>query len=201
MWQVHRLEWKTQIMNDIAVFESADIKKTKLDILSGQPDFSRGYVDGTLNIDKMIKICPRTYDAMVGCHIYSYLKAGNQYIPINLGWIENGAVITYNDLLPGRFGGHLRTPEEKGTFTPPNRIEDDIWYSANIADMQAYFEIKSEMHPQILYVEAPYGFGNIKPFNGMPKPRNKHFQYAVFWFGMAALLAALLGFSWWRKTR
>jgi surfeit locus 1 family protein len=205
LWQVDRLAWKTTVLNQIEKHTDVNIITTRLDIQKHTDTFRRGYLDGSLNMHKIIYVQPRTYNKKVGAHIYASFKIKNkQFIIVNLGWLENGNVFTYPDFLPGRLGGHLRPYEKQNSFTPANNPRKNMWYFANIESFSEHFNIPEEqIFPMILYVETGYKLGNAQPFDASttPKPRNKHLQYAIFWFGMSALWLGLSIFAYIKLRR
>jgi surfeit locus 1 family protein len=200
LWQVNRLKWKTRILNEIAQYEEIDASTMPLDIKNGD-EFEKGFLKGRFVDTGLapIKIAPRTHDGAVGFHIIRPFKTDDGlYLLVNTGWVSNEwPHFPKIHFEPVTIQGYLRNQEETGVFTPPNRPKDNLWYSINIDQMAKYYDLPFENY--ILYGQGDYTLPT--PFNDMPKPRNKHFQYAVFWFGMAGVLALLLGFSWWRKPR
>lgn len=203
LWQVDRLAWKTNIITQMDSYQAIDITSTQIKLDDDATNgFKRGYIDGTFkgNLDTVIQLCPRTYDSAVGCHVYSVIKTSQgPSVIVNLGWLESNQTITVPDIAPQRWGGYMRTPDDKGSFTPNNRPNENLWYWADIAAMKQALNIKGDIYPQVLYLEMPYQFGNLKPFQGLPQPRNKHRQYAIFWFGMSGLWLALCGFAFYRS--
>jgi cytochrome oxidase assembly protein ShyY1 len=90
--------------------------------------------------------------------------------------------------------GVLRWPEAPGWFVAAHSLSDDLWF---VRDQHA--------------MAAAYGWGEVAPFyidqeapvpaGGLPRPaplkanlRNEHFQYALTWFGLAAVLAIVATF-------
>jgi cytochrome oxidase assembly protein ShyY1 len=96
--------------------------------------------------------------------------------------------------------GVLRWPEPARFFVEAYSGRQDLWF---VRDHRA--------------MAARYGWGEVAPFyvemespgppGGVPKPaplavnlRNDHFNYAMTWFGLAAVLAIAFGF-WVRSRR
>ncbi len=95
--------------------------------------------------------------------------------------------------------GVLRWPEAPGWFVTAHSARDDLWF---VRDHLA--------------MAAAYGWGEVAPFyidqesptppGGSPRPaplkvnlRNEHLQYALTWFGLAAVLA--IAFAFWLAGR
>jgi surfeit locus 1 family protein len=96
---------------------------------------------------------------------------------------------------PIRIEGALRWPEAPGWFTPDNDTAHNLWYSRRPAAMAQALGV-GPVAPFYVAQEAPI------PPGGMPKPgrltanlRNAHLQYAITWFGLAAVLAIVF-LSW-----
>jgi surfeit locus 1 family protein len=183
-WQLNRLAWKNDILAKIEIQENIDPMSVKLD-LSDDTEFQSGYIDAQYGVSYLFKISPRTHDGEVGHHVMGKLETDDgTVVLINYGWIKNGDEVAFNDLYPGRAIGYLRTPDQAGAFTPKNSPENDLWYTIHIKDIEKHFKL-DDVHPQVLYLTS--NAGNMIAFDGLPKPRNKHMQYVIFWFGMSAV--------------
>jgi surfeit locus 1 family protein len=100
--------------------------------------------------------------------------------------------------------GALRWPERAGWFTPAGEPARNLWFARD--------------H---LAIAAAKGWGSVAPFyveqeappapGGLPRPGklvvslpNNHLQYALTWFGLAFVLAAVFGAfarAQWRERR
>lgn len=180
-----RLVWKTDIIAKIEDQEGVDPMNVPLD-LSDDTEFQSGYIDAQHGDSYLFKISPRTHDGEVGHHVIGKLKTHDGIVVlINYGWIKNGEEVTFNDLYPMRAIGYLRNPDQVGTFTPKNSPQNNLWYTIDIKDIKDHFQLDN-VHPQILYLTSNTS-SNVVAFDGLPKPRNKHMQYMIFWFGMAGV--------------
>src|SRR5437588_683341 len=81
--------------------------------------------------------------------------------------------------------GVMRWPEARGTFTPGDQPEKNLWFARDPAAMAAAkgwgnvapFYIDQEAPP------APSGLPRVGPLK--PSLPNNHLQYAVTWYGLA----------------
>jgi surfeit locus 1 family protein len=96
--------------------------------------------------------------------------------------------------------GAMRWPESRGTFTPNDNPEKNLWFARDPAGMAAAkgwgmiapFYVDQEAPP------APGGLPKVGPLKAsLP---NNHLQYAVTWYGLAlvTLISTLL---LWRARR
>jgi surfeit locus 1 family protein len=95
--------------------------------------------------------------------------------------------------------GVLRWPEQAAWFTPAADPGHNLWF---VRDPLAIARAKSwgEVAPFFIDLESPV------PPGGLPRPGplkvnlpNDHLQYALTWFGLAAVLA--VSFAFWLRSR
>jgi surfeit locus 1 family protein len=95
--------------------------------------------------------------------------------------------------------GVMRWPEQAGWFLPQADPGHNLWF---VRDPQAIARAKSwgEVAPFYIELESP------QPPGGLPRPGplqvnlpNDHLQYAITWFGLAAVLA--VSFAFWLRSR
>jgi surfeit locus 1 family protein len=96
--------------------------------------------------------------------------------------------------------GAMRWPEQRGQFTPKDEPEKNLWFDRDPATMAAA-KHWGTIAPFYIDMEAPQAAGGL-PKAGPLKASlpNNHLQYAVTWYGLAAviLIAALF---FWRSRR
>lgn len=188
-WQMDRLEWKNEILAKIEKFESVDASQTPLD-LSNPNDFQRGYIQGQFLNKSAVQIKPRTNDkGEVGYHLIATFKMRDgDNIIVNMGWYQ-GETYPSMSMATKKLMGYLRTPDETSSFTPANKPDDNQFYAINLNDLESFYDV--QLFDKILYLDSA--------FPTMQKPRNKHAQYAAFWFGMSGLLLFLALFFLYRQ--
>jgi surfeit locus 1 family protein len=89
--------------------------------------------------------------------------------------------------------GLMRPSEQRGTFTPADRPDENIFYARNVSDLAAAKGISPAVAPftiDLIASETPPG--------GLPQAgetrmsfTNNHLQYAITWYGLAAALLAV----------
>ena len=98
---------------------------------------------------------------------------------------------------PIEIAGALRWPDERQWFTPSDDPARNLWFTRDPAGIAAAKGLDPKMvAPFYVEQEAP------APPGGLPQPGklvivlpDNHLQYALTWFGLAAVLAAVFG-SW-----
>jgi cytochrome oxidase assembly protein ShyY1 len=99
--------------------------------------------------------------------------------------------------------GYIRFPETASALTPQENIAKRLWFTRDHPAMVralGWGEDKP-VAPFYIDLEAPV------PPGGIPKPgpltvhlKDDHLQYAITWFGLAAVMAIAFG-AWWRAQR
>ena len=86
-----------------------------------------------------------------------------------------------------RIGGVWRTPDAPGAFTPVPNIRQRIWYAREVKGISKADRIRIAA-PAVIEADAkanpggwPQGGQTVVNF------RNEHLQYAITWFGLAAV--------------
>jgi surfeit locus 1 family protein len=89
--------------------------------------------------------------------------------------------------------GILRKPGPKGTFTPDNEPQRNLWYWVDLDGLfaAAFGGSAPERVPALLEAEAPAPGGWPKGGATRLNLPNRHLEYAITWFGLAFALAAV----------
>ncbi len=201
-WQVKRMQWKNQIIAELdSAYNSERPDRLELDKAKDR-NFSYGLIAGIFMPDKALLIGPRTKDGKVGKDLIVPVRVHGQYdLLVNLGWTEETDIsrlpIHHAKGKGIRVTGLTRKPEWND-FTSENSPEQDLWFRADINQIAKAKDLKSP-YPFLLYAEtASYKFDAAFPNNERWYPRNKHLQYALFWYTMALALIVIyvIRFIW-----
>lgn len=203
-WQIQRLSWKNNIIAKLNTEYSKDPAQSFYqfkDFQKGQLLY--GSVRGYFIYDKEVLIGPKPLNSDIGYLIVTPLKLpSKEYLLVNRGWINQSnknqihkthrkGSITLN--------GVFRQPDWN-KFTPNNSPENDIWTKLDIQEIAEVKQI-NPIAPLMLYAEAAdKDFDLLTMQKTKWVPRNKHAQYALFWFTMAGSLLLISGL-YWRKRR
>ena len=95
--------------------------------------------------------------------------------------------------------GNLHWPDDRTGATPPNDVEGNIWFARDVAQMAQLLGTE----PVLLVlreISAPDAPVTPMPVDTSFIP-NDHLQYAITWFLLAAIWAAMTGAYLWRLRR
>ncbi len=214
-WQMHRLAWKEGLIAAIAERAHAEpVPLAAAERRGGDVEYLRVKARGTLLNDKELDFYAFDEQAGPGWHILTPL------------WIADGSVVFVNrgfvpdelkDAAKRRDGGPAgeveiiglaRKPEAAGAFTPANDAGKNIWYWRDLPAMAAAafgpetprvvpFVVDAELDPR-----PPGGW----PKGGVTRLElpNRHLEYALTWYGLAAALLgvfAVFAAARWRQPR
>lgn len=144
--------------------------------------------------------------AAQGSYLFTPLQlASGTVIFINRGFVPNNKLV--DAIRPSgeiTITGILRAPETRGLFVPENKPADGQWFTRDIAMMASHRHI-DRFAP--FYIEADSAGLDDNAAPQWPKGgitrhvvlKNDHLQYALTWFGLALVLAAMSVYSIFRK--
>jgi cytochrome oxidase assembly protein ShyY1 len=146
-------------------------------------------------------------DDVAGPGTWAFLPARlptGETVVINTGFVQNTmqdrgqqdrAVARLVTGAPLALTGYIRFPESAGALTPRENIAKRLWFTRDhlaIARALGWGEVA----PFYIDLESP------APESGIPKPgplevhlKDDHLQYAITWFGLAAVV--LIAFAVW----
>ena len=196
-WQIQRLNWKRGLLTSIneAYANPAQEIESGNDLLQaqaqqGSPFFLRTSLHGRFLIDQSVYIIPRIHDGMQGYHLITPMVLDDgAIILVNRGWVPAGMKDSDLDPAAGSHSltGLIRYPDRENAFTPANDPSENLWYTINIDEITKYLKLDQEALPFIFYPEDQTGTYPIA-LGQKPVLNNNHLSYALFWFGMAAVL-------------
>ncbi len=196
-WQVERLAWKNAILQAL---DKAYAMRIPPNLVSQDLEASARnrslFIFGTIHghfLPGEIAVRPRTHDGETGAHLYQpFSLANGGVILVNRGWVPEG----WQGRVPDgsvSLTGLARKPDRKNPFTPPNRPGAGQWYAIDLKDINILLPESGNSLPYVFYAENARSAGEDYPlgFGRDWMPPNNHLQYAIFWFTMAFILAAI----------
>ena len=214
VWQLQRLAWKQGLIDEIEARQTAEPVSMveALNLQSSDEDirYLRVQATGTfLHGDERYYYAPDSKFGP-GYEIYTpfQLAAGQGLIMVNRGYVPeplkapatraSGQLTTTQDVV-----GLLRLPGRSGAFTPDNNAADNLWFWRDFDAMTAQLTTAASGPKLSLFLDAEAAAPGGWPRGGVRKIElsNRHFGYAMTWFGLAlTLLGVYTALMWGRRN-
>ena len=199
VWQLQRLKWKEDLLARVAALQTASARPLEGVLTSGADlDFTRADVScPDLERRPMLRMFA-VRDGTAGYHLIAAcpVKAGPYAsVLVDRGFISTEQSATAmqpgRETLPGAVTGVLRKGDKATFVTPANRVSENLWYSRDVAAMAKALNVSAPA-PLFLMLETPAAL----PSGPLPAPvpadiPNRHLEYALTWFGLAAALVGV----------
>ena len=191
-WQLIRLNWKIELINEIKI----SLKDKPINLSdSSLKNYLRIQTNGVIDFEKQIFLYNLNEKGEPGFEVISPLIVKDQNYLLNRGWIpfdmKNNKTI--NKIDENKIIGILRKQRKANRFKPANNIFDNYWFTLNREDVFTFTGKK--FSPFIIYISVK---------NEFPKPKsittnisNNHKKYAITWFSLA--ISILLLYLYFRK--
>ncbi|OWV74017.1 hypothetical protein ATY76_29045 [Rhizobium sp. R339] len=203
-WQVQRLAWKRDLIArvdervhaaPVPAPAAADWGK----INAAEDEYRRMTATGTLANDRETLVYASTALGPGYWVMTPLMLADGTAILINRGFVptdRRDAASRREGELPGQveITGLLRMTEPKGSLLQANDIAADRWYSRDVAAIAQKRGINA-VAPYFIDADATPNPGGL-PVGGLTVIHfpNNHLVYAVTWYGLTAMVLALLVF-------
>jgi surfeit locus 1 family protein len=200
-WQIERLKWKTDLLEEIFIATETNLMNNRLTsgvLKTGKQNnaqFLSGYAIGSYLHSKEIFIGPRTYKGLTGYHMITPLQMeSGGILLVNRGWLPEDKIeknTRKESLSSGMLAvsGIARIPDPRGPFIPDNDVKNKEWYWIDIKSLKKAYYLEN-VAPYVLYEKqmGARAYSFPIPLGMSWVPENNHKQYAIFWFSMAGLL-------------
>lgn len=201
VWQLERLEWKSEI---IAIIDAQmALPANPLPFGDLDPDawrYRKAHVEGRFHHDKEIHMYAASSAGKPGYLIITPLeRSDGSFVLFNRGWVplDKHAPETRKE---GQIEGLVsvsgvgRKPWLQNTFVADNDLEKNIWFYGDLDGMAKFLGIV-HYAPIFLEADATPNPGGL-PIGGQSRVKisNDHLSYALTWFSLAIALLIVFGF-------
>ncbi|MGQ0526825.1 MAG: SURF1 family protein [Alphaproteobacteria bacterium] len=201
-WQLERLQWKTGLLKNIDAEYEKDARAIKIapDDLEENFDLRRGTLTGRYDFDRQVTWIPRLYEKNHGQDVPGkdimtpLLLSDGSTILVNRGWAPAAWDQSAEDNRPeGQVSitGTVRPLSKRSPFAATNRPDRGQWYYPDPGEYAAFYKIQDMQRHVLFREDEDLGGAYPLPSHERPLLPNNHQQYALFWFGMAAILAIM----------
>ena len=199
VWQVQRLAWKQDVLARI----EARISATPLPLASAvEPEFLRYApveVTGTFGENHVRMLASRKSVGPVHRIIRPFETQTDGTILVDTGWQRDGTAVKAAPQGTLTLIGNLDAPNEADGFTPAPDLDANLWFAR---DVPALADVLGTRPILVVLRDAPESDLGVTPWPvdtaGIP---NDHLQYAITWFSLALIWAAMTGYFLLRTRR
>ncbi|WHO72583.1 SURF1 family protein [Rhizobium sp. BT03] len=211
-WQVERLRWKEGLLADIAARQvAAPVPLADIETMAatgGDIEYRKVTATGRY-INNKERHFFATWRGQTGFYVYTPLElADGRVLFVNRGFVP------YENKEPEmRMQGQLtdqqtvtglareKLPGKPSSLVPDNDVAKNIFYWKDLDVMAESVGLeKARVIPFFVDADSTPNPAGL-PIGGVTQVDlpNDHLQYAFTWYGLAAVLVAVVGISWFRK--
>ena len=189
VWQVQRLAWKEGVLAEIdariaappvALPQTSDPETDKYLPVEMTGQFGAG----------VLRVLVSQKRVGAGYRLITPFEVEGRSVLVDRGFIR-----VDQDLPPAPAGqvtvtGNLHWPDDRNSSTPDNDVDDNTWFARDIDQMADLLETE----PVLViarHLSQPSGAVTPLPVDSSAIP-NDHLQYAVTWFGLAAIWTLMM---------
>jgi surfeit locus 1 family protein len=193
-WQLHRLEWKTELLNSIKDGQTEGYIEYPYDIKNNDFSYKKSFISGKIDQSKELHFFNINSYGQSGYNIIVPLLTEGRTVYIDLGWTNfkdiNSKEFMFRSLNGELdFKGILIYSKKRRLFSPKPDTIKNSWYLMNIKEMDQFTKLNSEKYI-FRVVEQEYYLDLLNEFTAINIPNN-HLQYAITWFALAISIAAM----------
>ncbi|WP_377186177.1 SURF1 family protein [Ruegeria meonggei] len=194
VWQVQRMAWKHDVLAAIDSRITADPVALPSQVSEGADKYLPVRVSGAM-LPGEVHVLVSVKQVGAGYRVIQPFRTGDRIILVDRGFVPTTAKQAMRITGPMDITGNLHWPDEIDSYTPDPDIDDNIWFARDVPSLAAALRTdpvlliaRSETDPGV----TPLPVGTV----GIP---NDHLQYAITWFGLALVWAAMTGYFLWRS--
>jgi surfeit locus 1 family protein len=187
-WQMQRLQWKTELLAKLNHTQSLVPVSLKGLLSDPNPAWRLTRVEACEIKPETLIYMHGIVGGVSGYHALSYCQVEAGAILVELGFSAQKDQIKKGETL--NLTGRLRPFETPNVFVPPNNPTKNDWYSRSVIDMSKHWGLK--LNDRFFLNSANPVFG-LKPTSPEANLSNRHFEYAMTWYGLGLTLLGVYG--------
>ncbi len=194
IWQVQRLGWKQDVLAEIEDRISAVPVSLPQQVSEDEDKYLPVTISGEMEPGE-IHVLVSVKQVGAGYRIIQPFNTEGRTILVDRGFVPTTAKQTARQTGPMEITGNLHWPDEIDSYTPEPDIDANIWFARDVPELAAALGAEP-----VLLIARSETDPNMTPLPvdtaGIP---NDHLQYAITWFGLALVWAAMTGYFLWRN--
>ncbi|MFV1497215.1 SURF1 family protein [Phaeobacter sp. JH20_02] len=196
IWQIQRLEWKEDLLQTIEARIAAAPTALPLTPTEEDDRYRAVTVSGRIEPGEL-HVFWVTKAAETGYRIIAPLvTAEGRRLLLDRGFIASAAKERARAFGPVTVTGNLLWPDEGDWTTPAPEVDTNILYARDLAymaerlDTEPVLIVARSVAPDAAVTPQPVTTAGIQ---------NNHLQYAITWFSLALIWAAMTTYFLWRS--
>ena len=183
-WQLYRLQWKLEIINEITIgLKSRPVEYSNLI----KKNYYRVNAKGKFNFDQQIYLYSLNDSGKPGYDVITPFKTDkNENVLINRGWIskelKGSQTINLQKGAEQKVVGFLRKIYKPNMFKPANDIVDNVWFSINLDDIREF--TGKQFNEFVIFLEDDQVKTPLPKKISVDVPNN-HLKYAITWYAIS----------------
>ena len=196
-WQVQRLYWKTDLLEEYKMRSQAQAVYPEFD--NGPIEFQRVAISGQFQHEDTVYLTGRTYEGNAGFHVITAFQSekGDVFL-VNRGWVSEA----YREpekrafsMIEGRttIDGIIRLPQRQGSFVPDNEPKRGFWFTMKPDEVADHLNLADATQSYYIDIVRDPEAELTLPIAAEMKidVRNAHLNYAITWYGVALSLVGV----------
>ncbi|MFT7595689.1 MAG: surfeit locus 1 family protein [Paracoccaceae bacterium] len=193
-WQIQRLAWKQDILAQIERRAAADPVVLPAELDPAADKYKPIKVIGMIEPGEIHVLVSRKQVGAGYRIIAPFLLSDGRRILLDRGFVAADQKQTPRTLGAVDVTGNLHWPQEIDSFTPEPDKAGNIWFARDVPVMAAALTTE----PVLLVARSSTDPGVTSMAIDMGGIPNDHLQYAITWFSLALIWAAMTLFFLWR---
>lgn len=181
-WQVRRLEWKQGILAEIEARIAAEPVALPAALDRERDRYLPVMVAGTFTGERL-RVLTSLPGVGPGALLVEAFETEGRRILVDQGYRPDTAGPATTGVEPGQVSGNVHWPDEVRSGTP--EPDGDLWFARDVDAMAAALNTEPVM-VIARDVTRPTRLATPQPVDTRAIP-NDHLQYAITWFGLAAV--------------
>ncbi len=195
VWQLHRLDWKLAILARLDAAERAPA----VPLPAAPTPFQKITVRGRLDAGRVVSYEDDVRDdargdVVMGTHLVEpLLRPGRAPVLVDLGWVKYPPAPLAGEV---SVTGYVRPAEHQSWLSARDDPANRRFYTLDPARIATALALPGAAPFTVVALGPP---GVPDPVRNLPRPPNDHLQYAITWFALSLVAAAM--FTAWATRR
>ncbi|HEU0221544.1 MAG TPA: SURF1 family protein [Paracoccaceae bacterium] len=195
-WQVRRLHWKEGVLAEIAARVDDPLPSLPEAPEEARDEYRLVEVRGRVGAEEFHVLTSRKPEGPGFRVIAALTLEGGRRVLIDRGFVPEAAKGAPRQGGEVALAANLLWPDDATAYTPAPDVDRNIWFAREAGRMAEALGTE----PVLLVARSPTGEG-ISPMPVTIDIANDHQEYAITWFGLAAVWGAMTAYFAWSRRR